>query len=335
MRGFSFLYAVVLTIVPAGAVEADGFDKAHGRPPAGWARLDWPEKRKILFGQFAPTAEEKKAIDAALPTDLKRSADPPRVLMFYRCQYPHASIATGVYALEQLGKQTGAYEVTPTDDPAVFNPLKLREYDAVLLVHTTSYDKTIGPDGQAALTDYLEQGGGLAGIHAAADASQGWSFGARAIGGIFAGHPWRPVDTWAIKLESPNHPLNAAFKGKGFWLRDEVYVYRQGSFSRGRSRVLLSLDMSKENNFNSPKIPDAKRKQIEPGGDYPIAWVQEYSGGRIFYSNLGHTPATFREPAVLRHFLDGVLFATGRLEADATPSAELDDLLLGPAPERK
>ncbi|QDT68211.1 Trehalose utilization [Planctomycetes bacterium MalM25] len=323
-----------LLVSPHEATSAE-YLTPRGRPPAGWTRLEWPEKRAILFGQFAPTDGEKQAIDAAMPTGAAPPVDPPRVLIFYRCQYPHASIATGVYALEQLGEATGAFRPTLSEDPADFNPATLAEFDAVLLIHTTSYDRTIGPSGQAALADFMQRGKGLVGIHAAADASAGWSVGADLMGGVFRGHPWLPRDEWAIKLESPDHPLNAAFGGEGFWLADEIYIYRPGTFSRTRSRVLLSLDMAQAHNRESKQIPERMLGHVSESGDYPIAWLHERGGGRVFYSNLGHSAATFREPAVLRHYLDGVLYACGRLSADATPSAELSETATAPAPDRE
>lgn len=335
MRHLLLIACLASLSVSADESAAAEYLTPRGRPPAGWTRLEWPEKRAILFGQYAPTDEEKRAIDAAMPTGVTLPDDPPRVLIFYRCQYPHASIATGVYALERLGKATGAFAPTLSEDPGDFNPATLAEFDAVLLIHTTSYERTIGPAGQAALADFMKRGKGLVGIHAAADASAGWSVGADLMGGVFRGHPWLPRDEWAIKLESPDHSLNAAFRGAGFWLADEIYIYRPGTFSRTRSRVLLSLDMAQAHNRTSDQIPERMLEHVSESGDYPIAWLHERGGGRVFYSNLGHSAATFREPAVLRHYLDGVLYATGRLPADATPSAELSATATAPAPDRQ
>ena len=63
-------------------------------------------------------------------------------------------------------------------------------------------------------------------------------------------------------------------------------------------------------------MPDpGKRKD----GDYVISWVRPYGKGRVFYCSLGHEPSSYYNPHVLRHYLAGIQFALGDLEADATP----------------
>jgi type 1 glutamine amidotransferase len=47
------------------------------------------------------------------------------------------------------------------------------------------------------------------------------------------------------------------------------------------------------------------------GADHPVAWYHSYQGGRAFYTALGHTAETFREPEFLLHLLGGVQWAAG------------------------
>ena len=54
-----------------------------------------------------------------------------------------------------------------------------------------------------------------------------------------------------------------------------------------------------------------------------MSWVRREGRGRVFYSSLGHNPALFRDPRILQHFLAGIQFAIGDLEADATPSGKM------------
>ena len=133
--------------------------------------------------------------------------------------------------------------------------------------------------------------------------------GRMGVGGIFDGHPWHEKVT--VKLDEPEHPLTAAFRGKGFEITDEIYQFT-GPYSRKRLRVLLSLDTGKTD-MNRPGIKRADR-------DFPISWVQRFGRGRVFYCSLGHDHDVFWNPAVLRHYLDGIQFALGDLPADSTPS---------------
>ncbi len=56
--------------------------------------------------------------------------------------------------------------------------------------------------------------------------------------------------------------------------------------------------------------------------DMAIAWVREFGKGRVFYCSLGHRNDVYWSKQVLQHYLDGIQYALGDLEADATPTAE-------------
>ena len=43
----------------------------------------------------------------------------------------------------------------------------------------------------------------------------------------------------------------------------------------------------------------------------------------MFYSAFSHYGENFQDPKLLRFYLDGIQFALGDLEADATPSGKL------------
>lgn len=337
MLRFSTLPALLVAFlglflpVQDAAAQLHGFSKPRPMPPGGWSRLDWPEKRQILFGNFAPSEEEIGLIAEAMPeAPATPPAEPRKLLVFYRCQYPHVSIATGTKTFEMMGEKTDAFAATLSDDPAIFTTDKLADFDAVLLNNTTSFERTIGPAGQTALISYVASGGGLVGIHAAADSCQSWPEGAKLFGGIFAGHPWTSKGTWAFRLESPGHRLNQAFGGRGFSLNDEVYLYR--GFSAERSRVLVSLDMSDNKNQGGKGFHDKLSSKVHSDERYPVAWVHRYKKGRVFYSNLGHNPTTYWQPSVLQHYLDGIRFALGDLHADTASTAEVADRDLPPVP---
>lgn len=303
------------------------FGSPREKAPDGWTKFAWPEKKKILFDHYAPTQDELALIHQAAPkapsvAPLKKR----RVLLFYRCEYPHTSIATANAAFEKMALSTGAFSLETTDDPAQFTPGNLAQYDAVLLNNTVGLENFLTADQRSALLTFVKTGKGLIGIHAAADAHQNWPEGAALLGGIFQCHPWTASGEWIAKIESPLHPLNKAFNHKAPYLRDEIYLYQEGSFSRERSRVLLSLDMDRTRNFEGEGLSEKQRSLVTKDGDHPIAWLHQFGKGRVFYSNLGHNNFTYWNPVVLQHFLDGIQYALGDLPADATPSSQVNDL---------
>jgi type 1 glutamine amidotransferase len=265
---------------------------------------------------FAPVSPQQTAlIEAALPKEKLTSAQPRRVLLFYRTEgFVHSSIPVGLLALQRLGEKTGAFTSVASDDMALFAPAKLAEFDAVLFLNSTGL-KFTDPVHRQALLEFVRNGKGVAGLHAASDNFPTWPEGQALIGGVFCGHPWTSGEVCAVKLDEPKHVLNLPFGGNGFWVREEIYQIT-GPYSRERQRVLLSLDMSKPQNVRPPE----KIKRTD--NDFPISWVKTEGKGRVFYTSLGHREDIYFVPAILRHMLDGLRFALGDLAADAVPSAQ-------------
>ena len=277
--------------------------------------------------RLKPVSEEKKAkvLDSLPDRPLAKPKKQRRVLVFYRCEgFVHGSIAIGNYTIQELGKKTGAYLADLADEYSVFNKKTLAKYDAILFNNTTHLVFQ-NDDQRDALIDFLKQGKGVAGIHAATDNFYKWKPGARMMGGQFDGHPWNSGGTWSFKLDDPKHVLNRAFNGKGFWLKDEIYQYKPDTFvGANEIRILISLDLSKDQTMGPLKRNDGLRKQYTEGGRYvPVSWLRKFEGGRVFYSSLGHNDSLFWNTGVLKHYLDGLQYALGDLEADATPTSKI------------
>ncbi len=170
---------------------------------------------------------------------------------------------------------------------------------------------------QKRFLDFVRNGKGLVGVHAATDALYQWPEYGELIGGYFSGHPWH--EDVRVKLDDPGHPLLAAFSGQDFNVTDEIYQFR-APYSRDKLRVLLNLDVDK---INMDK-EGIKREDK----DFAVAWIRAFGKGRVFYFSLGHRHEIFWNPSILRCCLDGIQYALGDLSADATPSSQLKDAYL-------
>ena len=169
------------------------------------------------------------------------------------------------------------------------------------IVDLTTEDRTY-------LLDFIKSGKGLVGIHAAADNFYKWPEALEMMGNKFTGHPWGAGGTWAIKIDKPDHPLTAPFGGKSFKIRDEIYRTDPPLYSRDNQLVLMSLDMSDGATSGA--------KGIKPtDADTGITWIKNWGQGRVFYCGLGHNNDVFWNTPVLEHFLLGVQYAAGDLEA--------------------
>lgn len=286
----------------------------------------WQKKKAESFRPL--TDAQKSAIETAVPAEaVAKPKKARRVLMFYRCEgFIHGSIPYGNYAVEAMAKKTNAFTVDLADTYDVFTPENLAKYDLILLNNTTHMQFQT-PAQQNAFLDFIMNGKGLAGFHAASD-----NFGrhpeCRAIvGGEFDGHPWNAGGTWAFKLNDPEHVLNKAFEGKGFWHTDEIYQYNPQTYEGTKNlRVLVSLDMNQQE--VSKLINDGPR-------EVPVSWLRKAGQGRVFYTNFGHREDTFSKPAILKHMLDGIQYALGDLEADATPTDQAGAKNAALAPNRE
>ena len=262
-------------------------------------------------------ADELQKIRSAVPAKpTVQPAKPRKILVFWRCEgFFHTSIPVVNEALKIMGQKTGAYEVAVcTDDYSIFTPEKLRQFDVVCLNNTThlKFNPNQTPERCKALMDFVKNGKGIVGVHAGTDNFYDWPEAMEMMGGKFTGHPWGGGGTWAIKIDEPDHPLMAAFRGKGFKINDEIYRTDPPLYSRSKQRVLMSLDMS------DPATKNARG--VKPSdADTGITWIKTWGKGRIFYCSLGHNNHIFWNPAILQHYLDGIQFALGDYKVDTTP----------------
>lgn len=272
--------------------------------------------------------EMEAKIKAALPD--KAFAEPRRarrLLVFTTARgFRHSSIPVGARAIELMGQRTGAYKAEIVPSIEAFVPNRLAAFDAVLLLNTTGelffpprVEELSGEARQKAaagaalyqtsLLNFIREGHGLIGIHAATDAFYEWPEYGAMIGGYFDGHPWHESVT--LKLDVPGHPLTAMFEGSPT-IVDEIYQFRD-PYSRARQLVLLSLDADK-----TDMTKEGIKRQDR---DFAVSWIRREGQGRVFYCSLGHREEIFWNPLVLKHYLAGIQYALGDLAAPDEPSA--------------
>lgn len=250
-----------------------------------------------------------KITEAAPDKPYAEPAKTRRVLVFNLCKgFYHGSIPWGDAALRIIGEKTGAFTTESSEDMEAFRAENLKRFDAVILNNTTKLPFQGREDLQKSLMNFVKSGGGIIGIHAATDNFYDWPEAAEMMGGLFAGHPWGAGETVVIKSEEPDHPVIKMFEGKPFSIKDEIYQFK-APYDRSKMRILLSLD------FENGTQKKGKRQD----GDYAISWVRSWGKGRVFYCSLGHNNEVFWTPKVLRHYLAGIQYALGDLQAPDAP----------------
>ena len=260
----------------------------------------------------------ERGVEKAAPAQpIVKPEKPRRILVYGRVETHQEAVRQPFSTMEVLAKKTGAFEVVLSGDPAVFDADNLKRFDAVVMNNNHEAFpmlpidfKTLDAPAQAAakqkepiyqknLLDFVKNGGGLVGWHAAT-AGVKWPEYNQMMGGQYAAHFGGKVH---LKPERLDHPLCAGLKPEGFDLSDEVYEFRD--FSRQQVTVLLSVDVA------TAKAVGGK------GEDFPVSWIRPYGKGRVFYTSLpAHNGSSYLQPQILWHVLAGMQYATGDLKVE-------------------
>ncbi|MFI7594878.1 ThuA domain-containing protein [Micromonospora sp. NPDC049359] len=228
------------------------------------------------------------------------SAAPFTVLVFSKTAgFRHGSITPGITAIQQLGAANG-FTVEATEDAGQFTDANLARFAAVIWLSTTG--DVLNATQQAAFERYITAGGGYVGVHSASDTEYDWPWYGGLVGAYFASHPAEQTAT--VTVADQVHPSTKGLPQR--WSRfDELYNYRANP--RGAVHVLATLD---ESTYTGGSM----------GYDHPISWCQNYSGGRAWYTGLGHTDASYTDAAFRQHLLGGIQTAAGAVTADCGPT---------------
>ena len=221
----------------------------------------------------------------------KKRSGKPRVLVFGKtADFHHSSIPNGIAAIKKLGDENG-FDVDSTTNADYFNEDSLKKYSAVIFLSTTGDVLTYNQ--QVAFERFIQSGGGFMGIHAATDTEYDWGWYGRLVGAYFNGHPEQQDAKFIIKDKT--HAATSFFQDTLWQRKDELYNFKK---INPDIHVLVTID-------------ESSYKGGTNGAFHPMAWYHEYDGGRAFYTELGHTEASYTEPNYLKHILGGIQYAIG------------------------
>ncbi|HYG41244.1 MAG TPA: ThuA domain-containing protein [Cytophagales bacterium] len=222
-----------------------------------------------------------------------------RVLVFSKTAgFRHESIPAGIEAIKKLGIKNG-FSVDTTENASAFHEENLEKYNAVIFLNTTG--DVLNKQQQNDFERFIQAGGGFVGIHAATDTEYDWPWFGKMVGAYFNGHPSNPnVQNGVFHVVDKNHPSTDSLPET--WERkDEFYNFKD---INPDLKVVVTID--------------EKSYQGGTNGDnHPMSWYHEFEGGRVFYTNMGHTNETFSEPLFLKHLSGGINYVLG--EGDREP----------------
>ena len=224
---------------------------------------------------------------------LAARAQQPRVLVFSKTvKFRHSSIPNGIAAIRKLGGENG-FAVDTTEDAGAFTQKNLARYSAVVFLSTTG--DVLNAMQQDVFERYIQAGGGYVGVHSATDTEYDWPWYGRLAGAYFNGHPGNPnVRHGRYRVLDTTHVSTKGMPAS-FERDDEFYNFKSIDPT---IHVLVEIDeTSYEGGTN--------------GAHHPMSWYHDFDGGRAWYTNMGHTEATYTEPLFLQHLLGGLRYAIG------------------------
>jgi type 1 glutamine amidotransferase len=233
--------------------------------------------------------------------------------------FEHNSVSAAMAAVYDMGKESGLWDTMLRTDTELLtkkdlqrNTKTLNYFDAIVFTSTTGELDMDESQKQDFLSFIKEDGNGFVGIHAALDTNYKWPEYGEMIGGYFDQHPWFTFNAPIIN-EDPDFPAVRHFP-KAFVKYDEIYQPKD--WSREKVNVLLSLDASKLNYENNPRIHRTDH-------DFPVAWSKMYGKGRVFYSTLGQTEEAWEDPDIRKMYFEAIEWSLGMTEGSTASHARL------------
>lgn len=213
--------------------------------------------------------------------------------------YQHASVAPSESIVKEIGRRSGAFETTVTQDVGAFTRQNLKQFDAVMFY--TSGELPMTAAEKEALISFVRAGHGFVGVHSATDTFYMWKDYGDMIGAYFNDHPWHQRVT--VDVLAPSDPI-VSFLGKSFQVEDEIYQF--SDFRTDTTHLLLRLDVNSVD-LNNPRV---RRRYY----GFPLAWTRRYGKGRVFYTALGHEEAVWNSSWYQQLLLHGIQYAMGQMK---------------------
>jgi type 1 glutamine amidotransferase len=311
---FAAIDAFETVVQPAYGANFTAFSKTR---PIRWDLVTPARGETLSPAEIAKRSEEvRQKIDAAIPRQAYATPKKRRKMLVVESLHgmSHNTIPHTNVMVERMGKITGAWETEFSNDLDNLKYPKIKQYDGVFLNDIVG-EFAAEPAVRDGLARFVKEGGGLAGIHGTPWASRNWDEFAEMIGAQSAPHR---IEQGIMKVYDRSSPIMKPFQERDLNFKEEYYRFQtegQGRLRWDKVRVLMTVEL------DDPKIePRPWTGYKRPDNIYPVSWIRNYGKGHVFYSSLGHMPETFMTPELVGHFLAGLQFMLGDLEADATPN---------------
>ena len=220
----------------------------------------------------------------------------PAILVFSKTTaFRHGESIDASKPVFQAMAQQNGWLVYETEEGGVFNADQLRRFKAVIFNNSTG--RVLNDEQQQALSQYVEQGGALLGIHGAGDNSHHWSwYETNLLGTRMSHHPIEPhLQTTDVHMEAGVDSTLARNLPASWVHEDEWYVF----FSQPKGVRIVSYIQGDKiiPNGNVLWMTD---KNFGMGPYHPVAWYRTVGQGKTFYTSMGHSNQVWQDAHFVR-----------------------------------
>lgn len=209
----------------------------------------------------------------------------PAILVFHKANgYVHKDALPKANAVLRELAERNNWGFFATENGAVMNTEQLALFDVVVWNNTSG--TTLTATQQQDFRQWLENGGGFVGLHAAGgDPWYEWPWYVNTLlGAQFIGHTMSPQFQDADVLRVAENEITAHLSPRWSIAKEEWYAFDRNPRELGYE-IQLAMD---ENSYD----PNSATMD----GEHPIAWRHTLNNGRVFYSAIGHQAATYDIP---------------------------------------
>ena len=220
--------------------------------------------------------------------------------------YIHDNIPAAVSCIQKLGKQYG-FKVDTSADAAVMNEDNLKRY--TLLIFPSTNNDVFDTDVQRlAFRHYIEAGGGFVGVHSVTGTERNWKWFKMMIGGTFSWHA--KFQKFTVKVIDPSHPSVQGLP-KVWEKEDECYFEKE---LYPGIKTILAHDITTLNMTDTTQKNLVLKSAGGFGDLYPAAWTNDFDGGYIWITALGHDKKDYEDPVYIQHLFQGIRYIAGKVK---------------------
>jgi len=217
--------------------------------------------------------------------------------------YVHDNIPYAVKCIQKLGLEHG-FKVDVSDTPIVFTESNLKQY-TLLLFPSTNNDVFDTDEQRLVFRRYIESGGGFVGLHSVTGTERNWKWFKMMVGGSFSWHAKN--QRFQVKVIDASHPTVQGLP-KVWEKKDECYFAKE---LYPGTQVVMAHDVTSLD-WNTPDSSKIRQFSAPFSELYPAVWHQQFDGGNIWITALGHDKENYEDPVYIKHIFQGITFIAGQ-----------------------